>query len=90
MNHEIKDFTATELDRGLIMRDMQPAHTAIIKFDNGDWIGVSRYHDEVAWVADCAFRANGYPVFSNGSGSRVTLAQVLTDEDIIRDLDSRR
>jgi hypothetical protein len=90
MDYEIKDFKAVDLNRGLLMSDYQPAHTANIVFANGDWIGVSRYHDEVAWVADCAFRANGYPVFSNGTGSRCTAAQVLTDETIIADLDSRR
>ena len=80
MNFTIQDFKAETLNRGLIVPDMQEAHTAIVKFENGDWIGVSRYRDEDYWVADCAFRANGFPVFSNGTGTRIVAVRTVSDE----------
>ena len=81
MTYTIQDFKATTLDRGLISSSPQAAHTAIVKADNGDWLGVSRYHDEDYWVVDCAFRANGYPVFSNGTGARCgTVARTINPE----------
>jgi hypothetical protein len=70
MMYTIQDFKREKVNRGLIQSDYQDCWTAIVKADNGDWIGVSRYHDEAFWVVDCAFRANGYPVFSNGTGTR--------------------
>lgn len=79
----VKDVTVKESNRGMFRTDMQTIATAIIKFTNGDWIGVSRWHDEPYWVADCAFRENGMPVFSNGEGSRVTNARTLSDDEII-------
>lgn len=88
--HTIKNFRAVALDRGLLNRDMQDAYTAIIKFDNGDWIGVSQYHDEDYWVADCAFRDNGMPVFSNRTGGRGTAVQCISDEDVISTLNTMK
>lgn len=79
--YTIVQFDAERLDRGLIQSDIQDAHTATIKFENGDWMGVSRYHDEDYWVVDCAFRANGFPVFSNGTGSRCIMVRALAPED---------
>lgn len=79
--YTIKQFDAERLDRGLISSDVQDAHTATIVFENGDWMGVSRYHDEDYWVADCAFKANGFPIFSNGTGSRCTAIRTLAPED---------
>lgn len=83
---EIKDFKAEVLDRGILNSDRQPAHTATIQFSNGDWVSISRYHDESGWVADAAFRANGFPVFSNGTGTRCGVGRCLTDDEIIRTL----
>ena len=80
ITYTIQDFKAERLNRGFIQSDIQDAHTAILKFDNGDWMAVSRYHDEKYWVVDAAFRANGFPIFSNGTGSRCTAIQTLTPE----------
>lgn len=91
MTTQVESFRATTADRGLIQSDRQPIHEAILKFDNGDWIGVSRYHDEDYWVADCAFRANGMPVFSNGVGSRLTAFRTLDpDSEEYAMLEARR
>lgn len=81
MEYTVKSIKATEVNRGLFRTEMVACHEAIIVFTNGDWMGVSRYIDEEHWVADCAFRANGFPVFSNGTGSRVTAVRCLNPED---------
>lgn len=84
----IESFEATTINRGLFTSDYADIHKAIVTFDNGDWIGVSRYFDEDYWVADSAFRANGFPVFSNGVGSRVTTAQIIVNEDVVSALNA--
>ena len=81
--YTIKMIKATEINRGLLRTEMMAAHEAIIVFPNGDWMGVTRYIDEEHWVADCAFRANGFPIFSNGTGSRVTVMRCLAPEDSV-------
>lgn len=80
MTFTIESFKAETLDRGLFASDYVEAHTAIVKFDNGDWVGVSRYVDEQYWIVDCAFRENGYPIFSNGTGSRLGHSRALADD----------
>lgn len=66
--YTIKDFKRELLNRGLFTTDMQELFTAIIVFPNGDWMGVSLWDGEEIWRADCAFRANGYPLWSHGTG----------------------
>jgi hypothetical protein len=88
MEFTIKDLKLDVLDRGLIQPDRQNAWTAIIVAPNGDWLGVSSYEDEDYWVADCAFRANGFPVFSNGTGTRLTAVRTIAPE-IAAELDER-
>jgi hypothetical protein len=88
MNFTIKDLKYTTLDRGLIKSDVQNAFTATIVAENGDWLGVSSYEDEDYWVADCAFRANGFPVFSNGTGTRLVAVRTIAPE-IAAELDEQ-
>jgi hypothetical protein len=66
--YTITDFSLNVLNKGLFVTDMHNIFTAIITFDNGDWMGVSQWDDEDVWRADCAFRANGYPLWSHGTG----------------------
>lgn len=47
----------------------------------GHSFGVSRYANEDAWIVDCYFTPDSMmPVWSNGSGTRVTLAHTLKPE----------
>lgn len=49
--------------------------------EKGFYFGVSRYADESYWVVDYLSTPTSImPVFSNGSGSRVTRARVLPDD----------
>lgn len=49
---------------------------------------VSRYPDEDAWIVDGLWRrANSYPVFVNGAGSRCTMLKVVADEYAVALLD---
>lgn len=68
VKYTIKSLKREVLNRGLFVTDMQNIFTAIITFDNGDWMGVSLWDGEDVWRADCAFRANGYPLWSHGTG----------------------
>lgn len=57
----------------------EPIRTAHVTFSTGEEIFFSRYDDEPSWIADAAFGANGFPYFSNGTGTRVTRAEVAAD-----------
>lgn len=90
MTYTVKAFAAVQLDRGLFSRDLRSAHSATVELESGDVIMVSRYDDEDYWVLDAQFSANGFPVFSNGEGSRCTAARTLrSDHEISLDLDAR-
>lgn len=78
-NFTVQDMNTQTMNRGLFASDMQTIHTAKVKMDSGDWIGVSRWHDEELWIADCAFGANGYPHFSNGTGTRLVAVRPMAD-----------
>ena len=80
MEFTVKSLKRNVANRGLFTTDMQNIWEAIITLPNGDWIGVSQWEDEDYWVADCAFRANGMPLFSNGTGSRVTAVRTAAPE----------
>jgi hypothetical protein len=62
---------------------------ALVRFDNGDTVGVSRFDDEPAgrWIADSAMRANGMPLWSNGHGARYLAVREITDPAVIDELD---
>lgn len=79
MDFEITDFTAKQINRGLLSSDFQDAHVATVTFDTGDVFGVSRFHDEDQWIVDSAIRANSFPVFVHGEGSRVTNLYTLSN-----------
>jgi hypothetical protein len=49
--------------------------------------GISRYAHEDHWVADSLFKANGFPVFCNGKGSRCTALHIIDDVSAIALLD---
>lgn len=68
VNYTITDFRLDVLNRGLFKTDMQNIFVATITFENGDWMSVSLWDGETIWRADCAFRANGYPLWSCGTG----------------------
>jgi hypothetical protein len=46
----------------------------------GDVLHFSRLQGEADWYCDAYFKANGYPVFCEGFGSRVTRKQIASDE----------
>jgi hypothetical protein len=49
---------------------------------------VSRYDDEDAWIIDGLWlRANSFPIYHNGDGSRCTRLSVITQESAIDALD---
>ncbi len=51
----------------------------------GFWFSVSRYADEPHWVVDAMATPDSImPVFSNGGGTRVTSARVLSDEYAVK------
>lgn len=68
MTYTISNLKREVLNKGLFKSDYQNIFTAIITFENGDWMGVSQWEGEDVWRADCAFRANGYPLWSHGTG----------------------
>jgi hypothetical protein len=58
----------------------QPCITAGVRFQ-GHYFGVSRYPSENAWVVDFYCTPDSIcPVWSNGTGTRVTAARVLKDD----------
>lgn len=66
-------------------------HATVI-LHNGDSLGVSRYDDEPArqWAVDSAFRANGFPLWSNGRGARISTVRTLGDAAVIGALETVR
>lgn len=78
--YTVTDIRATTLDRGILVRDERLAVVATVTAENGDSVTFSRYADEDEWYADAAIRANGFPVFCHGEGSRVCAKQTPTPE----------
>lgn len=87
----ITRFEHKLVNRGVVISDVQPASVATLTFPDGDFVSVSRYDNEPAWVVDSHFKPNGYAVFSNGTGSRCTRPRGLkTDAPIVIALDEKR
>jgi hypothetical protein len=87
MEFTVEDLTRTTLNRGILRSEMVLAYTANVILDNGDWIGLSKYDDEDHWIADCAFKANGLPLWSNGTGSRCVAGRTVAPE-VVEALDA--
>lgn len=70
-------MTTFEVTKGTASRDLlshspEPVFFAVVREDDGSSLHFSRYPDEEHWVADAMFSKIGFPVFSNGPGSRCT------------------
>ncbi|WP_020142287.1 hypothetical protein [Terracoccus sp. 273MFTsu3.1] len=70
-------------NRGVFATDIQPISEVAVVDKDGTVLHLSRWDDEPHWIADSVFRKNGFPVFSNGRGSRFTAAYTITDEALV-------
>jgi hypothetical protein len=85
VQYEVKRTTAL---RGLLTVRDEPLWEAKVSDENGT-VWFSRWDDEDLWVLDAHFGPGGFPVFSNGLGSRCTAYRVLPkDDSVARVLDS--
>lgn len=84
MSYRIEDAKMENVHNGFEIRPCKSAH---VFFENGDWIGVSQYDNEDYWVCDSAFKANYFPIFCSGVGSRVTAFRTVADEEMLKMLD---
>jgi hypothetical protein len=56
------------------------AWTATVALEDGSTLSLSRYDDELAYLADSLFGPDGYPHFSHGTGSRSCAKRAASDE----------
>lgn len=75
-------------NRGIFKTDIQPISEVTVVDKDGTLLYLSRWDDEAHWVADAVLRKGGFPVFSNGRGSRVTNAYTITDEALVAAIDA--
>lgn len=61
---------------------------ALVIFEGGESLHLSRLDGNEGWVADAHFGANGYPYWCHGFGSRCTYLQVVNDDDLVAALDA--
>lgn len=74
---KVDNAQTAEISRSFFRHDPQPCRVVQLRHEGGDWMTVSRFHDEDVWLADSYVRANGFPVFSHGMGDRSCSKQVV-------------
>jgi len=85
MQYAIRRTTAL---RGLLTVKREPIWEARAYDENGS-LWFSRWDDEDLWVLDAHFGPKGMPIFSNGTGSRVTAYRVIpSDDPVAREFDA--
>jgi len=91
MEFRIDSFETSMVDRGIFSVDEHECCTAKVILGEQDAVMfVSRYDDENYWGVDAVFGHDSYPLWSNGTGSRLADVRTIGDPDIIHALDARR
>lgn len=72
--------------RHLFTGECEPIWVAWLRVDGEGSLFLSRYDDEDYWAADSHIKANGFPVFAHGTGSRTVATKVLESGPVIAKL----
>lgn len=78
MNFKVTKVEKTKAAK--IFGEMETLTVATVVFDDGLTFLMSQYASEKKWFCDAITKKNGFPVISEGVGSRVTMKRAASDE----------